>query len=163
ISEIMTRDVETIAPDAPIEDIEAKFGESKVRRLLVVDPEGQLQGIVAWADLADHLPEAEVGRVVTEVVGRRRDTDGSDGSGTSMIAAPSRTGSGYAATGIGIGLLLVGAMGLFGQLQDAMNTVWEVQPKPGRGLLGLLKDRLLSMSMVMGTAFLLLTSLIVSA
>jgi len=54
-------------------------------------------------------------------------------------------------------------MGLFGQLQDAMNTVWEVQPKPGRGLLGLLKDRLLSLSMVMGTVFLLLVSLVVSA
>src|SRR5205807_1108744 len=75
----------------------------------------------------------------------------------------SRPSSGYAATGFGIVLLLFGAMGLFGQLQDAMNTVWEVQPKPGRGWLGLLKDRLLSLSMVMGTIFLLLVSLVVSA
>jgi membrane protein len=54
-------------------------------------------------------------------------------------------------------------LGLFAQLQDALNTVWEVQPKPGRGVLGFLQDRLLSFSMVLGTAFLLLVSLVVSA
>jgi membrane protein len=43
-----------------------------------------------------------------------------------------------------------------------MNTIWEVQPKPGRGLLGILKDRFLSFAMVLGTGFLLLTSLVLS-
>jgi membrane protein len=60
-------------------------------------------------------------------------------------------------------MLLFGATALFGQLQDALNTVWEVQPKPGRGLWGIIRDRLLSLTMVMGTAFLLLVSLVVSA
>ena len=80
-----------------------------------------------------------------------------------MLASASKPGAGQAATGIGLVLLLFGAMGLFGQLQDAMNTVWEVQPRPGRGLLGMLKDRLMSLSMVMGTIFLLLVSLVASA
>lgn len=60
-------------------------------------------------------------------------------------------------------MLLVGAGGLFGQLQAALNTVGGVKLKPGRGFLGLLKDRFLSFSMVLGTGFLLLTSMILSA
>jgi membrane protein len=60
----------------------------------------------------------------------------------------------------GVALLLVGAGGFFGQLQDALNTVWGVKPKPGRGWLGILKDRFLSFSMVLGVGFLLLVSMI---
>src|SRR3954447_15956565 len=67
-----------------------------------------------------------------------------------MIQSASRPEAGYTATGIGIVLLIVGATGLFGQLQDAMNTVWEVQPRPGRGIWGFVKDRFLSFGMVMG-------------
>ena len=48
------------------------------------------------------------------------------------------------------------------QLQDALNTIWEVAPKPNRGLLGIIKDRFLSLSMVLGIGFLLLISLILS-
>ena len=80
-----------------------------------------------------------------------------------MIVSGKKHGSGVMATVIGSVMLLIGAMGVFGQLQDAMNTIWEVQPKPGRGLWGFLRDRLLSMSMVLGSAFLLLVSLLVSA
>ena len=64
---------------------------------------------------------------------------------------------------LGIAMLLFGAAGLFGQLQDALNTIWEVEPKPGRGVWGFIKDRFLSFSMVLGVAFLLLVSLVVSA
>jgi membrane protein len=56
-----------------------------------------------------------------------------------------------------------GPAGLFGQLQDALNTIWEVQPKPGRGIWGILRERFLSLSMVLGVAFLLLISLVISA
>jgi membrane protein len=80
-----------------------------------------------------------------------------------MIKEASKAEAGYTATAIGVVLLLVGATALFGQLQDAMNTIWEVQPKPGRGVMGFLKDRFLSFGMVMGTVFLLLVSLIASA
>jgi membrane protein len=80
-----------------------------------------------------------------------------------MVANAGQTGSGGLATALGIVMLLLGAMGLFGQLQDALNTVWEVQPKPGRGILGFLRDRFLSFSMVLSVAFLLLVSLVISA
>ena len=57
----------------------------------------------------------------------------------------------------------MGASGLFGQLQDALNTVWGVKQKPGRGVAGILKDRFLSFLMVLGTGFLLLISMVLSA
>src|SRR5262249_27107148 len=49
------------------------------------------------------------------------------------------------------------------QLQDALNTIWKVTPKPGRPLLTMVRDRLLSFALVMGSSFLLLVSLAVSA
>ncbi len=70
--------------------------------------------------------------------------------------------TGAIATTIGVITLLVAAGGLFGQLQDALNTIWEVQPKPGRGIWGMIKDRFFSFAMVLGTGFLLLVSLLVS-
>ena len=53
-----------------------------------------------------------------------------------------------AATIIGIALALFGASGVFGQLQDALNTVWGVKAKPGLGLRGFLRSRFLSFAMV---------------
>lgn len=64
---------------------------------------------------------------------------------------------------IGIATLLMGASGVFGQLKDALNTIWEVKPKEGQGILGIVRERFLSFTMVLGTGFLLLVSLVVSA
>ena len=65
------------------------------------------------------------------------------------------------ATIIGIALALFGASGVFGQLQDALNTVWGVKAKPGLGLRGFLRARFLSFAMVGGICFLLLVSLVI--
>ena len=40
-----------------------------------------------------------------------------------------------------------------GQLQDSLNTIWGVAPKPDRGLLGMLQDRFVSLGMVLGVGF----------
>jgi membrane protein len=64
---------------------------------------------------------------------------------------------------LGSVLLLFGASGVFGQLQDALNTIWEVKPARGRGILGFLRSRFLSFAMVLGTGFLFLVSLLASA
>lgn len=74
----------------------------------------------------------------------------------------SLSGGGIAAI-IGVVTLLIGATGVFGQLKDALNTIWEVAPKPGRGIMGIVKDRFLSLTMVLGIGFLLLVSLVISA
>ncbi len=67
------------------------------------------------------------------------------------------------ATILGTATLLLGAGGLFGQLQDSLNTIWEVQPKPGQGFMAMIKNRFMSFSMVLGTGFILLVSLFVTA
>jgi len=72
-------------------------------------------------------------------------------------------GGSIIATVIGIITLLFGAAGVFGQLKDALNTIWEVQPKPGAGIMGMLRERFLSFTMVLGTGFLLLVSLVLNA
>ena len=63
------------------------------------------------------------------------------------------------ATVIGILLALFGASGVFGQLQDALNTIWGVKAKPGQGIWGFLRGRFLSFAMVGGICFLLLVSM----
>jgi membrane protein len=74
-----------------------------------------------------------------------------------------RPGQGILATVIGVGTLMFGASGLFGQLKDALNTVWGVTPRPGMSIWGTVRERFFSITMVLGTGFLLLVSLLLSA
>jgi membrane protein len=64
---------------------------------------------------------------------------------------------------VGIVTLLFGATVVFGQLQESMNAVWEVQPQPGHFAHRFLKKRLLSLGLVLAFGFLLLVSLVLSA
>ena len=80
-----------------------------------------------------------------------------------MIASADKPTEGTIAAVLGVVTLLFGAAGVFGQLQSSLNTIWEVEPKPGRGWRGMIRDRFLSFAMVLGIAFLLLTSLLLSA
>jgi len=72
----------------------------------------------------------------------------------------SQPNKGVLATSIGILLALFGASGVFGQLQDALNTIWGVKTKPGVGIMGFIRSRFLSFAMVAGVCFLLLVSLV---
>lgn len=80
-----------------------------------------------------------------------------------MLASAAKPKTGTVATILGIGTLILGASGVFGQLKDALNTIWDVKPKKNRGILGMIKDRFLSMAMVFGVGFLLLVSLVIDA
>jgi membrane protein len=71
----------------------------------------------------------------------------------------SQPGKGIIATIIGVVLALFGASGVFGQLQDALNTIWGVKAKPGGGIWAFLRSRFLSFAMIGGVCFLLLVSL----
>jgi membrane protein len=88
-----------------------------------------------------------------------------DPSGIKVIqdiaANASKPRAGIIATTIGVVLALFGASGVFGQLQDALNTIWGVKPKPGGGVMGFIRTRFLSFAMVGGVCFLLLVSLTV--
>jgi membrane protein len=80
-----------------------------------------------------------------------------------MVQSVNQKGGSLVATIVGIVTLLLGASGAFGQLQDALNTIWQVQPKPGLGIWGFLRARFLSFSMVLVIGFMLLVTLVVSA
>lgn len=79
-----------------------------------------------------------------------------------MIHRADQPSSGIVSTIIATVTLLVGAAGFFGQLKDALNTVWGIEAKEGRGIWGILKDNFLSFATLLGTAFLLLVSLVLS-
>lgn len=68
-------------------------------------------------------------------------------------------GAGILATVIGLVGVLLGASGVFGHLQGALNRMWRVKPAEGRGFKGLVRDRLLSFAMVVFMGLLLLASL----
>lgn len=80
-----------------------------------------------------------------------------------MLEHAQKPATGVLATVIGVATLLIGASGVFGQLQDALNTVWGVETRPGLGLMATIRARFLSFVAVLGTAFLLLVSLALSA
>ncbi len=80
-----------------------------------------------------------------------------------VLAQANSPQKGIAGTVVGVVILFVGASGVFGELQETMNIVWNVKPKPGRGVGGFLRDRFFSFAMVLGVAFLLLVSLVLSA
>jgi membrane protein len=79
----------------------------------------------------------------------------------SMMAAK-KLGTSPITTVLAVITLAIGASGVFGQLQDALNTIWEVKAKPGLGIWAFLRDRFLSMSMVLGLGFLLLISMVLT-
>jgi membrane protein len=70
---------------------------------------------------------------------------------------------GGTATVLSVITLIIGATGMFGQLQDAMNTIWEVTPKPRRIWIDVLRSRLLSFALVLAIGALLLASVFLSA
>jgi membrane protein len=90
-----------------------------------------------------------------------------DPSGIQVIkdiaTSASKPQSGILATCLGIIVGLFGASGVFGQLQEALNTIWGVKAKPGAGLWAFLRARFLSFAMVAGVCFLLLVSLTVES
>ena len=82
----------------------------------------------------------------------------------SVIQNAHQSDAGVMSTIMGVVLLLVGASGVFGELQTALNNMWGVKPNPQRGMVkDFLMARFLSFTMVLGVAFMLLASLIVSA
>jgi membrane protein len=70
--------------------------------------------------------------------------------------------SGVAAA-MGVGTLLIGATGVFAEIQDSINYIWSIKSKPKKGWLQYLKNRLLSFSIILTLGFLLLVSLGINA
>ena len=80
-----------------------------------------------------------------------------------MLEEARKPAAGIIATVVAIVLLFLGATGVFAQLQEALNIIWRVEAKPEQGMWKILKDRFISLLAVLGTGFLLLISLVISA
>jgi membrane protein len=80
-----------------------------------------------------------------------------------MLARSAETSSGVIGTVVGLGTLLLGATAVMIEMEAALDAVWKVKPKPGRGIKGLVKDRILSLGLVLSLGFLLMVSLVATA
>ncbi len=89
--------------------------------------------------------------------------DGAEMVREMLVSAQSQDSNSFLATVVGVALLILGASGLFIQLQDALNTVWNVEARTDQGIWRLIRDRLLSFGMVLVIGFLLMVSLLLSA
>ncbi len=106
--------------------------------------------------------DAVQGQVVAQLSG----LIGRDGAGLveDLVRAASDTGKGLVAGIISFFVLLVGATTVFAELQSALDRIWHVPAarKPS-GVVAVLRARLLSFGLILGLAFLLMVSLVVSA
>src|SRR5215211_3376838 len=120
--------------------------------------------VIAIAGLAGGREAAQ-----TQTMAQVEDLLGAEGREfvQEMIETASQPETGLAATFVGAVTLLFGALGVFGELQNSLNTIWEVKPKPAKDWVDAVKRfvlrRLLSFTMVLGIGFLLLASLVISA
>lgn len=79
-----------------------------------------------------------------------------------LIASATRSSDDLLMGIVGLVTLFFGATGVFGQLKDSLNTIWEVELKSDRAVMNFIKARLFSFSMVLGIGFLLLISMILT-
>jgi len=64
---------------------------------------------------------------------------------------------------IGVVIVVMGATGVFTEIQDSINYIWSVKVKPGKGWVKILLNRLLSFSLIISFGFILLVSLLINA
>jgi membrane protein len=101
-----------------------------------------------------------------EIFGQLRELMGDQGASAveRLLASVDKPEGGLIATAAGIGALLLGAMSVFGELQNALDRIWRAPArKKSAGWWNLLHSRLLSFGMILCIAFLLMISLVVSA
>jgi membrane protein len=126
--------------------------------LLSIAPLVVLSVALAGLAFGDKAARGEIAAEIGSVVGA------SAASAIEAIVVNARApASGRIGTIVGVVVLILGASGVFNELQSALNTIWGVAARPGRGFVGLVRDRFFSFAMVVVVAFLLLASLLVTA
>jgi len=106
------------------------------------------------------------GTATDQIVGEMENMIGVQGANAvrQVIESSRGFGKGAWAVGVGIVTLVTGATAVFGELQSALDRIWDVQAKPDRGVsVSFIVDRLRSLSIAVGVGFLLLVSLVISA
>jgi membrane protein len=105
--------------------------------------------------------QAAQGHIVQQIQG----LVGKDGAVVveTILKNASESNTGVIVTIISIIILFFSSTAVFAELNDSLNVIWKVKPKKGRVIKGLIKERILSLAMVIGIGFLLLVSLMASA
>ena len=101
-----------------------------------------------------------------QIVGEMENMIGVQGANAvrQVIESSRGFGKGIWAVSVGIVTLITGATAVFGELQSALNQIWDVKAKPDRGvIMSFIFDRVRSFSIAIGVGFLLLVSLVISA
>jgi membrane protein len=144
-----------------------EFGEDKVPRLgaalayytiFSIGPLLLIAISMAGLFLGDEAAHGKISDELSKVFGPKMAE-----SLETVVQAAAKPKTGTIATIIGVITLMLGASGVFGQLKDALNTIWNVEAKKAGGIMGFLKQRFLSMAMVLGIGFLLLITLVFDA
>ena len=107
-------------------------------------------------------PDAARGHIFGEL----RDLMGDDGAAAAqaLLQSVNKPAQGVLGTIVGVVLLVVGAISVFGELQNALDRIWRAPGRAGSGgVWALVRARLLSFGMVLGIGFLLILSLVASA
>jgi membrane protein len=106
------------------------------------------------------------GAATDQIVGEMDNMIGAQGANAvrQVIESSRGFGKGLWALSVGVVTLIIGATTVFGELQSALNKIWDVKAKPDRGvIMSFMVDRLRSFSIAIGVGFLLLVSLVISA
>lgn len=100
-----------------------------------------------------------------QIMGQLEGMLGADGAAgvQEMIRNANQPTQGLVATVVGLATMVIGASTVFGELQDAMNTVWDAKPDPSQSWFDYVVARLTSFSMILVVGFLLLVSLVLTA
>lgn len=104
-----------------------------------------------------------------EIAGQLQSLMGEQGASAvqALLTSVNQPAQGFAATAVGVLLVLIGATTVFAELQDSLDRIWHVPKNPGssgiRGLWILISSRLLSFGMILGIGFVLMVSLVFSA
>jgi membrane protein len=113
---------------------------------------------VAARFFGENAAHGEVVRQITKVVGADMSRIVQD----VLEHAWRQPHAGLWATTLCLAAFVVASSGVFGELQDSLNRIWRVRKRPGRGIVESIMDRFWSFSMVLGSGFLLLISLVAS-
>ena len=108
--------------------------------------------------LGEHAAQEAVMQQIASTVGPQ-----AADAARSLTKAANHENTGLIASVMGFATLLFGASGVFAALQDAMDAIWHVAPRPDAGWAILLRRRFLSLAMVAGVGFLLVVSFLATA
>ena len=113
-----------------------------------------IAGLVFGRDMAQRQISQEVQGLIGQDSGK---------AVLAMVQSAQKPATSMLVALIGLGTLLLAASGAFVEIQDALNTIWEVQPAPRGTIWGFIRKRFVSCGMVLSVGFLLLVSLVISA